>query len=151
MSEAPDIDSEGNAMWAFEGTGNAIRFTEQQNGSLSIYGHLGSQYFRPTSGDVLGTHEINKVDSFFSAEDHPIDGVSRGLLTAFRARPTRSHAMIRYYPKEDGHPSIIAVTVILCEGSVERVFGMYKRLFGRADHRPGARTTGSRWLAGSAT
>jgi hypothetical protein len=94
VSEAPDIDSEGNAMWAFEGTGNAIRFTEQQNGSLSIYGHLASQDFRPTSGDVLGTHEINKVDSFFShtsgSEDHHIDGVSRGLLTAFRARPTRS-------------------------------------------------------------
>jgi hypothetical protein len=40
--------------------------------------------------------------------------------------------MIEYLPK-DQSPSMIAVTVILCERSIEHVFDMYKRLFGRAD------------------
>jgi hypothetical protein len=41
--------------------------------------------------------------------------------------------MISYYPNDDQSSSMIGVTVILCERSVEQVFDMYKRLFGRAD------------------
>jgi hypothetical protein len=126
-------------MWAFEGAGNAVHFQEHENGSFSIHGNLASQDFRPMAGDALGAREVNKVDSLFfdiytpDSEERDIDGAGRGLLKAFRAKPTRSHAMINYYPKDGSSPSMIAVTVILCEPSIDHVFDVYKRLFGRAD------------------
>jgi hypothetical protein len=127
-------------MWAFEGTGDAVRIQEYENGSFSVYGNLATQDCRPGGGDLSILEVLGKVDSsslFFrihtsDSEAHHIDGVGRGLLEAFRAKPTRSHGMIEYYPK-DQSPSMIAVTVILCEGSIAHVIDMYKRLFGRRD------------------
>jgi hypothetical protein len=127
-------------MWAFEGTGNNVRCQVRANGSFSIYGTLGSQDCRPEAGARLGIHDLVKTIHSLNfniytsdSEEHEIDGVGWGLLRNFRAKPTRSHAMISSYPKDDQSESMIGVTVILCERSVERVLNMYKQLFGRAD------------------
>jgi hypothetical protein len=129
-------------MWAFEGTGNAIRFKEHKNGSFSIHGKLAKQDYYPTSGANRGERELIKVDyldfSIYTpeSEEQHIDGAGWGLLKAFRAKPMQSHGMISYYPKDKDQSdsySMIGVTVLLCERSIERLFDMYKRLFGRAD------------------
>jgi hypothetical protein len=132
-------------MWAFEGAGNAIYFREHENVSFSIHGNLASQDCRPAAGDlsileviegVKAEHDYLNFSIFTSqSEEHEIHAGRVSLQQALQAKPTRSHAMITYLPKDGFASPTISVTVILCDRSIERVFDMYKRLFGRADLR----------------
>jgi hypothetical protein len=133
---------EDQRVWSFEGSGNSIVFSEQSRGHFLIYGDLLSQDCRIAVGPLHWLDDVSKAQLDFrlippdaDETDSDVVGFDKpGLFERFRADPKRSHGMISYLP-EEGRPeqAWLTVNVILSDKSVQRVFEMYKKLFGRSD------------------
>jgi hypothetical protein len=125
-------------MWLFEGSGSSIMLSEHETGHFAISGDFLSQDCRPDGGDLSVVPHVSSAKSFFTllsagADDASPDLIGRGLLLRSKVDPDRSHAMISYYPKVSEYLCTVGVTVVICAKSAQRIFDMYKLIFGRTD------------------
>jgi hypothetical protein len=125
-------------MWSFEGSGSSVTLSEHETGHFAISGDCLSQDCRPDGGDLSIIPRVSNAKSFFTllstgADEASLDLIGRGLVLRSKADPDRSHAMINYYPKVAEYICTVGVTVIICAKSAQRIFEMYKLIFGRPD------------------
>jgi hypothetical protein len=125
-------------MWSFEGSGSSVILSEHETGHFAISGDCLNQDCRPDGGDLSVIPRVSNAKSFFTllstgADEASLDLIGRGLLLRSKADPDRSHAMINYYPKVAEYICTVGVTVVICAKSAQRIFDMYKLIFGRAD------------------